>query len=65
MNLRGVQKSLIKKLTVLIIFHFNFFKLNYLQKLHKRFSAKHYTLVKASKQYNKLLVSKQNKTNYH
>ena len=58
MNSRGVQDSLIKKLT-------NFFYLICLQKLHCTFLAKHYTLIKASKQNNESLVSTQNKIKLH
>ena len=66
MNSRLVQDSLIKKLTILIFVYFNFFfELHYLQKLHGRFSAKYYSLDKASKQYNKSRGSTQNKIDLH
>ena len=40
MNLRGVQKSLIKKLTVLIIFHFNFFLIKLFAKITQKIFGK-------------------------
>ena len=60
MSSREVHDSLIKKPTI-----FFSFKLHCLQKLQRTLLAKHYTLVKAYKQYNKSLVSRQNKINLH